>query len=48
MHYVKYWVYRMSGFEGIRMTRSSIEEKRLKMAAMTQIFSRTFWKIDAG
>ena len=48
MHYVEYWVYRMSGFEVIRVTRSQIEEKILKMAAMTQIFSRTFWKIDAG
>ena len=47
MQYVEYWVYRISGFEVIRVTRSLFDEKRLKMAAMTQIFSRTFWKIDA-
>ena len=28
MHYAEYWVYRMGGFEVIRVTRSLIEEKR--------------------
>ena len=46
MQYVEYWAYRISGFEVSRVARSYIEEK--KIAAMTRIFFRTFWKIDAG
>ena len=45
--YVEHKVNQKSGFR-YQDDKVLFDEKRLKMTAMTQIFSRTFWKIDAA
>ena len=43
IEYIGWVALKLSGWQGPKLKKYF-----LKMAAMTQIFSRTFWKIDAA